>query len=57
MFIASIEAKLSAIRLAQDCMNYVMSVDPNADFTETSITLNQIKMDLIDARDEPDEML
>lgn len=57
MFIESIEEKLSAIRLAQDCMNSVMSVNPNADFTETFITLNQIKMDLIDARDEQEEML
>jgi len=52
MLIEKINEKMNAIRTAESCMNSVLSVNPNVDLNETFILLNELKMDLIDAKDE-----
>ena len=49
--IVKIEEKLAAIRTAESCMHSVLSVNPNAVDMQTFVTLNELKMDLIDAKD------
>lgn len=52
MVIEKIEEKLAAIRKAEDAMHSVLSVNANAIDLQTFVTLNELKMDLIDAKDE-----
>lgn len=52
MLIEKINEKMNALRTAESCMNSVLSVNPNVDLKETFILLNELKMDLIDAKDE-----
>lgn len=49
--ISKIEEKLSAIRIAESAMHSVLSVNANAFNMQTFVTLNELKMDLIDAKD------
>lgn len=52
MTIEKIDEKLAAIRVAEDCINSCLSVNPNAVDLQVFVTLNALKMDLIDAKDE-----
>lgn len=51
MIIEKIQEKLAAIRVAENAMHSVLSVNPNAVDMQTFVTLNELKMDLIDAQD------
>ena len=51
MTIVKIEEKLAAIRTAESCMHSVLSINPNAVDMQVFVTLNELKMDLIDAKD------
>ena len=51
MVIEKIEEKLAAIRTAENAMHSVLSVNANAFDMQTFVTLNELKMDLIDAKD------
>lgn len=51
MTIEKIQEKLKAIRVAENAMHSVLSVNPNAVDMQTFVTLNELKMDLIDAQD------
>ena len=52
MLIEKIEEKMNALRTAESCMNTILSVNPSVDLDQTFILLNELKMDLIDAKDE-----
>ena len=57
MIIEKIQEKLAAIRVAENAMHSVLSVNPNAVDMQTFVTLNELKMDLIDAQDAQDNSM
>ena len=57
MQINKIEEKMAAIRKAEDCMHSVLSVNANAVDLGVFVTLNELKMDLIDHQDEQEHMI
>jgi hypothetical protein len=44
--------KIKAIRVAEDCIHSVLSVNPKAVDMQVFVTLNALKMDLLDLIDE-----
>jgi hypothetical protein len=52
MVIENIQDKMAAIRVAESCINSVLSVNPEAVDLKVFVTLNELKMDLLDALDE-----
>jgi hypothetical protein len=52
MVIEKIQDKMAAIRVAESCIHSVLSVNPEAVDMKVFVTLNELKMDLLDALDE-----
>jgi len=52
MVIEKIQDKMAAIRVAESCINSVLAVNPEAVDLKVFVTLNELKMDLLDALDE-----
>ena len=52
MVIEKAKEKMDAIRIAESCMNSVLTVNPNAFEMKVFATLAELKMDLLDALDE-----
>lgn len=52
MNIEKIDEKMDAIRTAESCMNSVLTVNPNAFEMKVFATLAELKMDLLDIKDE-----
>ena len=55
MLIEKIDEKMNAIRTAESCINSCLSVNPNAVDLNVFVLLNELKMDLLDIRDEQTE--
>jgi hypothetical protein len=54
--IQSIDEKLAAIRAAENCINSCLSVNPRAVDMKVFVALNELKMDLYDAKDQQSEI-
>lgn len=54
MTIENIEEKIKAIHVAESCINSVLSVNPSAVDQSVFGLLAELKMDLLDAKDELD---
>jgi hypothetical protein len=52
MTIERIEEKMKAIQVAESCINSVLSVNPSAVDQSVFGVLAELKMDLLDAKDE-----
>ena len=52
MLIENIEEKFKAIQVAENCMHSVRTVNPDSVDLQVFVILNQLKMDLIDHKDE-----
>lgn len=52
MNIEKIDEKMAAIRTAESCINSCLSVNPNAVDLKVFVLLNELKMDLLDLKDE-----
>lgn len=50
--IESIDEKMKAIQVAESCINSVLSVNPSAVDQSVFGLLAELKMDLLDAKDE-----
>lgn len=52
MVIERIEEKVAAIRIAEDCINTILTLKPNAVDERVFTLLAELKLDLIDAKME-----
>ena len=55
MNIEKIDEKMAAIRTAENCIHSCLSVNPTAVDMQVFVTLNELKMDLLDIKDEQTE--